>query len=141
MSAGTKRALLISAAVILAAAVLWRIMIEVKSPLRSVCAEINRFGYNTAPDDFYLQGFGKSTSIRKLFTDDGLTEDDIRAIVEISEDCGFDADIDTVGRVELLLWQMDESRVMIVYTLDGAAELVFIETAPNGEVSPIGTSE
>ena len=60
MSAGTRRILLIVALVLLAAAIVWRILIEVNSPVRSVCKRINAFGYHVSPDDLVLEAHGKA---------------------------------------------------------------------------------
>ncbi len=136
MSSATKRALLITAAVILVLAAVWRVIIDVRSPLRSVCESVNRFGYSVSPDDFFLQGYGDNTCIRDILAGE-LTDEETEHIVSLSQECGFGGDIEKTGRIELLLWQMDEDRVMIIYTADGIPELVFIETVSTGAASGI----
>ena len=138
MSRGTRNALLIAAGVILVIAIVWRIVIEVKSPLRGVCARVNEYGYHITPDDLVLEGYGKDTSLGGLFCGGEYTADEIEAIAEASRSCGFGADLDKNGAVELLIWNIDSGRAMLIYTVDGSPELVFIEDKATGSVSPIG---
>lgn len=137
MSASTKRALLIIAAVLLAAAAAWRVILEVKSPLREICARVNSFGYSVSPGDFTLERYGSSQTIESLFIG-RLTDDEIGAMAEASRACGFPADLEKVGSIELLLMDMGGGSVMLIYTLDGAPELAFIEDVSSGGVRPIG---
>ncbi len=128
----SKRNMLIAAGVLLAVAVIWLVVLELTSSVRDVCDSINRFGYSVTPNDFYSQGYGTDTSI------DELLDEDISTVVEQSRECGFPADTERIGKVELLLWNMDDERVMFVYTVDGEAELVFIQEIDTQNTYPIG---
>ena len=108
------------------------------SPLRGVCARVNEYGYRVSPDDLVLEGYSEETSLGSLFGGGEYTAEEIEAIAEASRGCGFGADLDKSGAVELLLWDIDGSRVMLIYTVDGSPELVFIEDKATGSVSPIG---
>ena len=138
MSKGGKRILLAAAIALLAIAVIWRIAIEVNSPVRSVCQCINRFGYNISPDDLLLNGYGEQMDLRELFSGEEYSEADLALLTEVSQKCGFDADLEVSGKLEQLLYNIDNDRVMIIYTVDCVPELVFIEKLSSGEVLPIG---
>lgn len=133
MDKRTKRSLLIAAAALLVIALTWLVILELNSSIRGVCNQINEYGYAVSPNDFYLQGYGADTTIEQV-----LKDIDIGILREYSISCGFSANTNKAGRVEVLLWQMDDTRVMTVYTVDGSAQLVFIENTETGEVTPIG---
>ncbi|MBO4562993.1 MAG: hypothetical protein J5772_05225 [Clostridia bacterium] len=130
--ARTRRTFLIAAAMIFAVAVIWLAILESRSYTRALCTKINSFGYHAAPSDFYTRAYGGNTSINEVIGED-LTE-----VIDASKKCGFEAEVEKVGKVELMLWDMDESRVMVVYLVDRVPEIVFIENTSTGEVSPIG---
>lgn len=138
MSGAKRQAGLIAAAVLLIIAIVWLVLLERKSPVRALCGRINEFGYSVSPNDFYLQGYGTDVSIRELLENDGVSSEECGHLVELSRGCGFDGDIDKVGKVELLMWRPNDSSVMIAYTVDGTPELLFIEELASGEVCPIG---
>lgn len=138
MSANSRRTLLIAALIILAAAAVWRIAIEVKSPVRAACARINKYGYNISPDDLYLQAYEQDMSLKKLFEAEGYSDTEVSRLSELSKSCGFSADIDRAGKIELLMYNIDSNKVMLIYTVSGTPELVFIEELSDGSVLPIG---
>lgn len=128
----TRRSLLIAAAAILVIAVVWLIILESGSYTRRVCKRINGFGYSVGPSDLYSKGYGQNTSI------EAVIEEDLETVQELSKSCGFTADTDKVGSVELMLWNMDNERVMVIWLVDREPELCFIENSTTGEVMPIG---
>ncbi|MBO4384598.1 MAG: hypothetical protein J5854_04180 [Clostridia bacterium] len=128
----TRATLLVIAGSLLLAAIIWLVVLESTSYTRKVCRMINEFGYHIAPNDLYTKGYGDSTSIEKLLGG-GLDE-----VVSQSKACGFPADIEKVGRVELMLWNMDDEKVMVIWLTDRAPQLVFIENSSTGETWPIG---
>ena len=132
VSRSTRRAMLIAAAVIFAAAMIWLAVLESHSYLRDICERINEFGYRLSPADFYSQSFGSDTSIEKL------SGRDLEEAKALSASCGFGADTSKTGKVELLLCKLDSDRVLYVYTVDHEPELVFIESISKGTLSPIG---
>lgn len=129
----TRRAALLAAGVILLIAVIWLIILESNSYVRAACRSVNRFGYNTAPSDFYLRVCGTDTSVVKL------TGRDCSEISELSKRCGFGGDADKTGKIELMLWNMDDDNVMYVYLVDKKPEIVFIEELSSGKVKSIDT--
>lgn len=127
-----RNSLLIAAAAILLIAIVWLVILESGSYTRKVCTRINEFGYHVSPSDLYTKGYGSNTSISEVLTED-LTE-----ICEQSRACGFGADTLKTGRVELMLWNIDNENVMVIWLVDKEPELVFIEKRSTGETSPIG---
>ena len=137
MSPVTKRSMLIAAGAILVIALVWLALLEAKSPVRRLCGRLKEFGYSVSPGDFYLQGYGTDVSIRSLFEEKGITDEEAARLVELSRRCGFEGDIESAGKVELLMWQRSEDSVLLVYTLNGEPQLAFIETMPGREALPI----
>ena len=131
MSKSTRRALLIFAGAIFVIAVVWMILLESNSYVRRACGRINGFGWSCAPDDFFTQGYGSGVSIAEVI------EDDISEPVSLSKECGFDADTETKGLVELMLWNIDSDSVMYVWLLDREPQLVFIESISTGDISSV----
>lgn len=127
----TKRILLTAAAAILISAVVWLIVLESTSYTRRLCKVINTHGYHVSPSDLYPKSYGNGRSISDMI------EEDPALIVEYSKACGFPAEIEKTGEVELMLWKMDEERVMVIWLVDNEPELVFIENTKTGAVSPI----
>ena len=138
MSKASSRSMLIAAGAILLIALIWLALLESKSSVRAVCRRINEFGYSVSPGDLYLQGYGSDMNIRGLLEDKGITREEADKLIELSKSCGFGGDVDRNGKVELLIWQADGQRVMLIYTVDGAPELVFFESISSGEASAIG---
>lgn len=128
-----KRSLLIAAGALLIIGIVWLIIIECTSTIRVVCGQVNKFGYSLCPDDFDLRGYGNSTSIAAL-----LEGEDLSTVCEQSASCGFPSDVNRVGRVELMLCQLDDTQIMMIYTVDGEAELVFIQDTETGLTGSIG---
>lgn len=137
MSKRTTRSLLIAAGVILLAALIWLVLLENGSSVRAVCERINEHGYRLSPADLYLRGYGSGTSIRALLENEGVGEEELQNLITLSQSRGFGGDIDKSGKVELLMWNENSERVMLIYTVDGDAELVFMEQVRTGEVGPI----
>ncbi len=123
--------MLVAAGIILAAAVIWLIILESNSYTRAVCKSINAFGYHCAPSDFYLKGYGADVSISEL------VEQDLSEPVELSKKCGYEADVLSKGVVELMLWNMGEDRIMCVWLVDRQPQLVYIENTKTNELSAI----
>ena len=138
MSAGSRKILLAAALAILIGAVIWRIFIELNSPLRSICARINEYGYNVSPDELTLEGYGLDMDLESLVSESESLAGSMEEIVACSRSCGFDADMKLVGKIELLTYSIDSDNVMLIYAVDGKPQLVFIEKLSTGEVLPIG---
>ena len=132
LSTKTKRSLIIVALILIAAAVVWIIVLENGSYTRDLCKKINSYGYNVSPSDLYSKAYGSNTSISKVL------DEDLSVVSEQSMQCGFPADINRVGTVEMMLWRMNDGKVMVIYLLDHMPELVFIEDPETGETRPIG---
>lgn len=128
----TRTTLLVIAAALIIAAVVWLIVLESGSYTRKVCQRINGFGYHITPDDLYTKGYGDNTCIADVIGED-LSE-----VISQSKACGFPADVEKTGRVELLLWNRDGENVMVIWLTDREPQLVFIENRTTGETRPIG---
>lgn len=137
LSKKTRISLLAAAFAVLAIAAVWAVLLESKSYTRALCGRINEFGYSVTPSDLYSQGYGRDTSIAEVMGGK-LTDEEILTAVKLSEEKCFDARIDEKGSVELMLWNMDDNRVMVVYLLNREPQLVFIENISTGEISPVG---
>ena len=124
--------MLAAAGALLLIAIVWLLILENKSYTRKVCRRIDSFGYHISPSDLYSQGYGSNTSIKDIL------DTDLSVVIEQSKKCGFSADTERVGNVELLLWNMDNERVMIIWLVDREPELVFIESRKTGVTMPIG---
>ena len=131
VSKKTRRSMLIAAALILSAAIIWLVLLESRSYTRAVCRRLEEFGYRLSPADFYTQGFGAGTSISRVVGVD-LTE-----AAELSRACGFPGDTEKTGLVELMLCRLDGNRVLYVYVVDREPELVFIEDVSSGTLAPV----
>lgn len=129
MSARTRTALLIAAAVLIGAALILGLDVTRDDPLAGIAAEINAFGYSLASDDFYILGGATDTTVASLIAE---AEGDITPVLEASARCGFPCAVDEVGDITVLLAQLD-SGVLTLYLRDGAIELAFIQTA-DGEI-------
>lgn len=127
-----KRTLLVIACALFVFAIVWLVVLESTSYTRMVCRRINGFGYHLAPNDLYLKGYGDGTSI------DEVLDEDLSLVIMQSRACGFPAETGKTGRVELMLWNMDDKRVMVIWLTDREPQLVFIEDSATGETRPIG---
>ncbi|MBO4848507.1 MAG: hypothetical protein J5586_05065 [Clostridia bacterium] len=128
----TRRTFLFIALGLFLAAAVWLAILESKSYTRALCTRINSFGYSVSPADLYTQAYGNEKSISEV------VEEDLETVIEQSKGRGFDADVNRVGRVELMLWHMSDGRVMVIYLVDREPELVFIEDPDTGDTFPIG---
>ena len=48
------------------------------------------------------------------------------------------AELEKEGKIELLVWYINSGKAMLIYTVNGEPELVFIEEAAENTVLPIG---
>ena len=135
----TRRSGLIAAGAILLIAVIWLILLEAHSYTRAVCRRINEYGYAVSPSDFYTQGYGTNTSIAEVFTGE-MTAEELKKAAELSRECGFPADFEKIGTVEVMLWNMGRDEIMIVYLTDREPQLVFIEDLETHEIRSIAST-
>ena len=131
ISSKTKRSVLLAAGIILLIAVVWLIILESTSYTRALTNRINTFGYNVSPGELDIRPYGKDTSIAEV------ADRDLSLVTALSIDCGFSADIEKKGLVEVALWRVDSEKVMVIYLVDRSPELAFIEDTATGEVLPI----
>lgn len=131
VSPSTRRFLAFLAGALFLIAVVWLILLESNSYVRRACTRINEFGYASSPDDFFTQGYGSGKSIAEVIGTDCSEP------AALSRECGFDADTDTRGLVELMLWNIDSDSVMYVWLLDREPQLVFTESISTGLLRPI----
>ena len=130
--AKTRRTMLIIAGCIFLAAMVWLIVLASTSYTARLCRRINGFGYHAGPSDFYTRGYGTNTSISEVI------EEDLAEVMLQSRACGFPADVTKIGKVELMLWDMEDGKVMVVWLVDREPELVFIEETGTGKTYKIG---
>lgn len=128
----TRRTMLIVAGAIFLIAMIWLIVLENGSYTAKVCRRINEFGYHVAPSDFYTRGYGSNTSIS------AVTNEDLSEVIEQSRECGFSADVEKKGVVELMLRDMGDGRILVVWLVEREPELVFIEEKDTGKTYKIG---
>ena len=133
VSAKTKRSVLLAAGVILIIAIVWLIILESTSYTRALSNRINSFGYNSSPSELNIRSYGKDLKISDVL------DKDLSLVTELSKECGFPADTEKSGQVELALWRADSERVMVIYLVDHEPELAFIENTVTGEVLPINS--
>lgn len=131
-SGKTKRSVLIFAIFLIVLAVIWLVLLESNSYLSAVSRRINSFGYSTSPSEFYTQGYGDNTNIAALMSSEP------EQTVQLSKQAGFEADVQTTGFVELLLWNVDNDNVMYIWLLNHEPQIVFIEDIETGQLKSIG---
>lgn len=130
MTRGTKTALLVVAAALLAAAAVWSYIISLDDPLGDMAKEMNAFGYSLEAEDFYVLGGAENTTIA------ATVNEDMSAAVEASMSAGFPSNIDRFGDITVLLAHLGDDRVLTVYLVDGETELCFVQNADGGISSP-----
>lgn len=123
---------LVLAAALLAAAIFLTLTAETDlGALKELCAEVNAFGYDFYPDDWYRAGGSANASILELTGEAGILE-----AVEASKKAGFPSDVYKRGDVALLLGETSGG-VVTAYVVNGTLELCFLQTA-GGELKPLG---
>lgn len=133
-AAKAKLAALIVAAAIFAGAAIWYIVVAIGSPSSSICAQLNRCGYNFVSDDLFPLGSYADTSIREI-----MGGDDLSIPIAASRSAGFGADVDRLGDITVVLVDMgDDEHVLSAFVVDGSVELAFIQSIDTGEILPLG---
>lgn len=131
---GSKKtlALLLIAAALMIAALVWRVMLEKNSLSSKIVRELSAHGMNIDAASLYQHDHRSSSSIRAMM--DGT---DMSAAVSASVSAGFPADIDKTGEVYCILSQL-ENGVLTLFIVDETIELAFIQLPGSDEVRPIG---
>lgn len=128
----TARTLLVIAAALLIIALVWRFVLEKNSFSGSIVRSLAQHGCNIEADELYKHNFAKNTSIRALVGDTDMTH-----AADVSRECGFDAEIDKIGDVYVLLANLGDEQVLTVYVVDETIQLAFIQIPNSDSVLPI----
>ena len=142
VSPAFRRGLLIFAAVIFAASVIWLILLETKSSdndygyLNGVCERINLFGYDISPENLYInyRSFDEDEVCISRVLDGDPNVDEL---VRLSKECGFPSDVNRSGRVELYFEPIDRDRNIVIWLVNDEPELVYIHNAATKEYSSL----
>lgn len=135
MSQRKKNILTVLAVALLAAALVWSLLLNNRSETSRLVRNLNAaYGYRLRAADIYPAESWEQRSIRSL-----LPETDLRAAVEASRASGLPADIDEEGHILLLLANVEEDIVVTLFLLDGQIELGFEQERASDAVYPLGT--
>lgn len=118
------------AAVLLIAAAILAVNINATDELKSVCAELEKRGYNVKSDDLYFYGANADTNIETI-----LSGEDLEKAVKASIESNFPSDVEAYGDIVIMLCEYGDE-VITLYLRDGSIELGFIQTL-DGEIRSI----
>ncbi len=124
--------LMAAAAVLLLAALVWRIGLERHSLSSKIVRELASHGLSVDAAGLYQHAHAKDTSIREL-----MGETDMTAAVDASKQAGFSADIDRTGEVYCILSDLGEKGVLTLCLVDEDIERAFIQQTGSDEIAPI----
>ncbi|MEG1548545.1 MAG: hypothetical protein RR232_07365 [Clostridia bacterium] len=124
--------ILIIAAGLFAAAVIWGLSVSGESELDKLATKLNAFGYSLYGDDLFVVGETKDTSISGLLANVDMTE-----AVEASRAAGFPSDVTANGDILLMLAELPERDVMTLYLRNGEIEMCFIQNLATQQVRSI----
>lgn len=135
MSKKKKNTLTILAVALLAAALVWSLLLNSRSEVSRLVRNLNAaYGYDLRAADIYPAENWEQRSIRSL-----LPETDLQAAVEASRAAGLPSDIDEEGHILLLLANTEQDIVVTLFLLDGQIELGFEQQRASDAVYPLGT--
>lgn len=118
----TQLYLLAFAGALLLFALIWSLTRGAGGELVRLADSFDRLGYDLVASDFFVAYDSAQTSIRQV-----LPGEEAEALCALSLANGFSADIDSVGGVTVLLYNL-EGDTLVLYLLDGEVQLAFIET-------------
>lgn len=122
----TKMYLLMFAGALLVFALIWTLTRGASGELVRLADSFDSFGYDLVAEEFFAVYDSANTSIR-----DVLPGDEADELCALSREEGFPADIDSIGGVTVLLYDLDGD-TLVLYLLDGETQLAFIETEGGG---------
>lgn len=142
MSRGVKTSLIICAAVILAAAIIWNVSLNATGELTRLVKLLERYGYAVSTDELYPSGSADNTTAAELFAseaNDGKSDAEILdAAADASREAGFSADVNRRGNIVVMLCAVSDEEVITLIIIDGDVEFAFIQVAGTDEVRVLG---
>lgn len=142
MSRGVKTSLIICAAVILAAVIIWNVSLNATGELTRLVKLLERYGYAVSTDELYPSGSADNTTAAELFVseaNDGKSDAEILdAAADASREAGFSADVNRRGNIVVMLCAVSDEEVITLIIIDGDVEFAFIQVAGTDEVRVLG---
>lgn len=142
MSRGVRTSLIICAAVILAAAIIWNVSLNATGELTRLVKLLERYGYAVSTDELYPSGSADDTTAAELFAseaNDGKSDAEILdAAADASREAGFSADVNRRGNIVVMLCAVSDEEVITLIIIDGDVEFAFIQVAGTDEVRVLG---
>ncbi len=142
MSRGVRTSLIICAAVILAAAIIWNVSLNATGELTRLVKLLERYGYAVSTDELYPSGSADNTTAAELFAseaNDGKSDAVILdAAADASREAGFSADVSRRGNIVVMLCAVSDEEVITLIIIDGDVEFAFIQVAGTDEVRVLG---
>ena len=142
MSRGVRTSLIICAAVILAAAIIWNVSLNATGELTRLVKLLERYGYAVSTDELYPSGSADNTTAAELFAseaNDGKSDVAILdAAADASREAGFSADVNRRGNIVVMLCAVSDEEVITLIIIDGDVEFAFIQVAGTDEVRVLG---
>ena len=142
MSRGVRTSLIICAAVILAAAIIWNVSLNVTGELTRLVKLLERYGYAVSTDELYPSGSADNATAAELFAseaNDGKSDAAILdAAADASREAGFSADVNRLGNIVVMLCAVSDEEVITLIIIDGDVEFAFIQVAGTVEVRVLG---
>lgn len=142
MSRGVKTSLIICAAVIIAAVIIWNVSLNATGELTRLVKLLERYGYAVSTDELYPSGSADNTTAAELFAseaNDGKSDAEILdAAADASREAGFSADVNRRGNIVVMLCAVSDEEVITLIIIDGDVEFAFIQVAGTDEVRVLG---
>ena len=142
MSRGVRTSLIICAAVILAAAIIWNVSLNATGELTRLVKLLERYGYAVSTGELYPSGSADNTTAAELFAseaNDGKSDAEILdAAADASREAGFSADVNRRGNIVVMLCAVSDEEVITLIIIDGDVEFAFIQVAGTDEVRVLG---
>lgn len=142
MSRGVRTSLIICAAVILAAAIIWNVSLNATGELTRLVKLLERYGYAVSTDELYPSGSADNATAAELFAseaNDGKSDAAILdAAADASRKAGFSADVNRLGNIVVMLCAVSDEEVITLIIIDGDVEFAFIQVAGTDEVRVLG---
>lgn len=142
MSRGVRTSLIICAAVILAAAIIWNVSLNATGELTRLVKLLERYGYAVSTDELYPSGSADNTTAAELFASEANDGKSDAAILDVAADAsreaGFSADVNRRGNIVVMLCAVSDEEVITLIIIDGDVEFAFIQVAGTDEVRVLG---
>ena len=138
MSRGVRASLIICAAVILAAAIIWNVSLNATGELTRLVKLLERYGYAVSTDELYPSGSADNATAAELFASGKSDAAILDAAADASREAGFSADVNRRGNIVVMLCAVSDEEVITLIIIDGDVEFAFIQVAGTDEVRVLG---